>query len=267
MHIRSLFRWAWRVKKTEEAVTAGAGHFLSLATCRRIGTLARDPMKRSEINALISEAKALLEKHGVALPPFAFWSPADWRGKGPECDEIRECRLGWDITDFGSGNFPSIGLVVFTVRNGHPTNPKFSAKTYCEKILIAREGQRTPMHFHALKHEDIISRSGGTLICKLYSRTPGGALSDAPFDVVLDGVRRTIAAGTELAFHPGESITLPPFLCHEFWAEPGSGTAILGEVSTVNNDATDNFFIDGCGRFPEVDEDEAPLHLLCTDYR
>ena len=76
-------------------------------------------MKRSEINRLIEDAKKLLHKNQMRLPPFAYWSPADWKKKGAECDEIRECRLGWDITDFGSGKFNEIGLSVFTVRNGH----------------------------------------------------------------------------------------------------------------------------------------------------
>jgi D-lyxose ketol-isomerase len=62
-------------------------------------------MKRSEINALIDDAITLLHDHQVRLPPFAYWSPAQWAEKGPECDEIRHCKLGWDITDFGSGDF------------------------------------------------------------------------------------------------------------------------------------------------------------------
>ena len=56
-------------------------------------------MKRSEINRLLEKAKAFLNKNGFFLPPFACWSPADWARKGGEYDEIRRCRLGWDVTD------------------------------------------------------------------------------------------------------------------------------------------------------------------------
>ena len=102
-------------------------------------------MKRSTINNLIEDAKDFFHEHHITLPPFAYWSPEDWRNRGAECDEIRDCMLGWDITDFGSGEFEKIGLVVFTVRNGHPTNPKYATKTYCETMLLVREDQRTPM--------------------------------------------------------------------------------------------------------------------------
>src|SRR5438105_1755334 len=103
-------------------------------------------MKRSQINQLIEETKSLLKKHGIQLPPFAHWSPADWKKKGAECDEIRQCHLGRDITDFGSGKFNEIGLTVFTVRNGHREIKAYSDKTYSEKLLIVAEDQRTPMH-------------------------------------------------------------------------------------------------------------------------
>ena len=88
-------------------------------------------MKRSEINQSIENAKRLLQGFHITLPPFAYWSPDDWVTKGPECDEIRDCMLGWDITDFGSGEFDKIGLVVFTARNGHKVLPQYQSKTYC----------------------------------------------------------------------------------------------------------------------------------------
>jgi hypothetical protein len=223
-------------------------------------------VKRSEINALIEDAKKLLHKHQIRLPPFAYWSPADWKKKGAECDEIRQCRLGWDITDFGSGKFNEIGLTVFTVRNGHRAIKAYSDKTYCEKILIVQENQRTPMHYHAFKMEDIICRCGGNLVCQVYNKTPDGKLADTDVEVSLDGIRRRVKAGTKLVLKPGDSVTLTPFLWHEFWAEKGTGTSIVGEVSKTNDDATDNFFLNAPGRFPKIEEDVAPVHLLCTEY-
>ena len=223
-------------------------------------------MKRSLINAIIDDAKRLLARHSITLPPFATWSPAVWKRKGPECDEIRHCRLGWDITDFGLNQFDRTGLVVFTVRNGHRTLAPYTDKTYCEKILIAREDQRTPMHYHVFKEEDIICRAGGNLVCQVANRAANGGLADTPVEVSLDGVRQTVPAGHQFVLKPGESITLTPLMYHEFWAERGSGTSIIGEVSTVNDDATDNFFLEKIGRFPRIEEDVAPAHLLCTEY-
>ena len=125
-------------------------------------------MKRSEINNYIRQAKELFNKAGFNLPPFAFWSPDEWKGKGPEADEIRENALGWDITDFGCGRFETQGLLLFTIRNGNYQNPERYPKKYAEKIMIVKPEQVTPMHFHWKKREDIINRSGGNLVLELY---------------------------------------------------------------------------------------------------
>ena len=90
------------------------------------------PMKRSEINALLRDTVTFIKEQGFCLPPFAFWSPAEWKSKGPEADEIRDCMLGWDVTDFGLGDFHQVGLILFTLRNGHPTDERY-AKPYAEK--------------------------------------------------------------------------------------------------------------------------------------
>ena len=46
-------------------------------------------MKRSQINRYMKQAIGLLRKHRFHLPPFAFWSPADWQCKGAESREMR----------------------------------------------------------------------------------------------------------------------------------------------------------------------------------
>jgi D-lyxose ketol-isomerase len=218
-------------------------------------------MKRSEINSLIAQAKSFMEQRGFALPPFAFWSAADWSKKGPECREIAEAQLGWDITDFGSGHFDQTGLLLFTIRNGvHPVR----GKDYAEKIMIVREKQLTPTHFHHYKMEDIINRGGGKLVLKLWHASDDDALADTAVKVSIDGIARELPAGGLVELAPGESITLPPRLYHRFWAE--GGMTLVGEVSRVNDDRTDNRFHDPVGRFPEIEEDEPPLHLLVTDY-
>jgi D-lyxose ketol-isomerase len=74
-------------------------------------------MRRSQINGLIQDAIGTCHSYGIRLPPFAYWSAEEWAGKGSECEEIRACGLGWDVTDFGSGNFEKVGLVALTMRN------------------------------------------------------------------------------------------------------------------------------------------------------
>ena len=217
-------------------------------------------MKRSQINQIILEAKAFLEERKFHLPPFAHWSPAQW--KDPKIDHrhiIRE-QLGWDITDFGSGDFNRIGLFLFTLRNGSPQETSPNSKTYAEKILIVRPGQITPAHFHFHKMEDIINRGGGDLLVQLWNSTPDRQLDDTPVTVQLDSIPRTIPAGGTVTLRPGESICLPPFLYHKFWAE--RSLTLVGEVSRVNDDRTDNHFLDPIGRFPAIEEDHPPLHLL-----
>lgn len=223
-------------------------------------------MLRSEINAAIDYAKTTLREHRVALPAFAFWTPAEWADKGEAYDEIRSCRLGWDVTDFGSNDFGRIGLTVFTVRNGHPTIAPYQHTVYCEKVLIVREDQRTPMHCHVRKQEDIICRAGGSLVCQVYRRGPDGRLDDGDVAVSLDGAAARVPAGHRFMLSPGESIRLTPLVYHEFYAAPGTGTCVVGEVSTVNDDAADNIFLDAPARFPAIVEDAAPLHFLCNEY-
>jgi D-lyxose ketol-isomerase len=225
-----------------------------------------EAMKRSRINRLIQDALDFMGSHQFYLPPFAHWSPEKWRGMGSDVREIVANNLGWDITDFGSGDYDDIGLLLFTVRNGHPSNwSTMSGKLYAEKIMVVGVDQVTPMHFHWQKSEDIINRGGGNLKIQLYNATVDDGLADSPVTVSVDGVSRTVAAGTVLTFEPGESIMLPTRLYHRFWGE--GSRVLVGEVSMVNDDARDNRFYDAPGRFPEIDEDAAPYRLLVTDYK
>ena len=222
-------------------------------------------MKRSEINHFIQSADEFFRSHQFYLPPFAYWSVEDWQSKGEEAQEIVHHCLGWDITDFGSGHFLEKGLFLFTLRNGHFSNwEKMTGKLYAEKIMLAEEGQQTPMHFHWKKAEDIINRGGGDLVIELFNASPEETLDTTPVNVVRDGVRYVYDAGTRIVMKPGESITLTPFLYHSFWAE--NGKVMIGEVSMVNDDSIDNRFLEPVGRFPTIIEDEAPLHLMVGDY-
>lgn len=223
-------------------------------------------MKRSAINAYIREAKELFKQAGFNLPPFAFWSPDDWAKKSPEADEIRDNALGWDITDFGLGDFETSGLLLFTLRNGNYNNPESYPKRYAEKLMIVKEQQVTPMHFHWNKREDIINRSGGNLVLELYKSTEDEQLSDEQFSISLDALRKNCHPSQRIVLTPGESICLEPYIYHTFYGEKGAGTVIVGEVSDVNDDTNDNRFLEEAGRFPQIEEDEKPIHLLCNEY-
>ena len=220
-------------------------------------------MKRSELNQIMKNAVEFIDKMNFKLPPFAFWSPEEWAQKGHEYDEIRDNMLGWDITDFGSGDFFKIGLLMFTIRNGNFNDPKY-VKPYAEKLLIVEDGQITPYHFHWSKMEDIINRGGADLIVKVYNSTEDGRFADTDVDIYMDGRHFTVAAGSTVRLKPGESITLQTGMYHSFWAE--GGKVLLGEVSKVNDDRVDNRFYESTGRFPEIEEDEKPLYLLGNEY-
>lgn len=223
-------------------------------------------MKRSEINTYIREAKELFSSHSFKLPPYAYWTAEEWLSKGREADEIRENSLGWDITDYGEGCYRKTGLLLFTIRNGNYTKRQLYPKGYAEKIMAIKEEQVCPMHFHWKKREDIINRGGGNLVLELYRAGKDEMLSDDSFTVSVDGVQRVCTAGEKVILTPGESICLEPYVYHRFYGESGKGIVMVGEVSDVNDDENDNRFLVELKRFPEIIEDEAPLHLLCNEY-
>ncbi len=223
-------------------------------------------MKRSEINAILSDADAFIRSFGYVLPPFAYWSPERMRAAIAGGSDHAARGLGWDITDYGQGRFDALGLFLFTVRNGDAADlARGRGMLYAEKIMISREGQLSPMHRHNIKAEDIINRGGGTLVLELFSPdAEGGIDPGAEVAVPVDGAIRRLPAGGHLKLAPGESVTLMPGIWHAFWAE--GADVLIGEVSTVNDDRTDNVFREKIGRFPKVEEDAAPLHLLVSDY-
>ncbi len=223
-------------------------------------------MQRSQVNEIIRQADAFIGSFGYVMPPFANWSLAEWRANTDDCGAIFDARLGWDITDYGRGDFDNLGLFLFTVRNGNAADlARGTGMLYAEKIMISRQDQLSPMHYHKVKAEDIINRGGGTLVIELYANTPDGTLNtDDDVTVYCDGRARTVKAGGRLALKPGESVTLLPYVWHGFWGE--GGDVLIGEVSTVNDDETDNYFAEPIGRFPDIEENEEPYRLMVGDY-
>ena len=219
-------------------------------------------MKRSEVNRYIKQAIKLFDENNFHLPSWALLTPEEWKDKIATecCKEIIDHTLGWDVTDFGKNNFMKEGLTLFTLRNGSPK----SEKTYCEKIMVSYVNQITPMHFHWNKMEDIINRGGGILALQLWKANIKEEKTSDSFTVQIDGITRKIEAGEIIRLNPGESITLEPYIYHQFWAE--KKTCIIGEVSKVNDDSNDNRFYEPLGRYPKIEEDESALFLLCTQY-
>lgn len=224
-------------------------------------------MKRSEINRALRELEAMCKKCHCYLPPFCHFTPEEWKTKDSSYDEIRDCCLGWDITDFGMGDFDKLGFSLITIRNGSRTMEDRYPKAYAEKLLYLKEGQRAPNHFHWYKTEDIINRGGGNVLIRVYNSKADESVDyESDVTVYTDGRCRTVPAGTQIRLTQGESISVKQFLYHDFEVESGTGAVLLGEVSQCNDDANDNRFNPPVGRFPTIEEDEAPYRLLCTEY-
>ena len=224
-------------------------------------------MKRSTINRAIREAMAFFAEQNFHLPPFAFFRREEWERKRVEAAEIFDLELGWDVTGFGEEEFLRTGLLLFTLRNGRAGSIRYP-KPYAEKIMMVRESQVTPCHFHWRKREDIIVRAGGNLVIELHRADPErSAVVGGPFEIAVDGIRRRMNSGDRLVLTPGESVCFEPVHAHSFWGEPGSGTVMVGEVSMVNDDANDNCFPGGVIRFDPIEEDEEMEYLLTADYR
>ncbi len=225
-------------------------------------------MKRSTVNSIMAEADELIRRHGFTLPPFAYWSPSEFKSRVEDgtAKRIADARMGWDITDYGQGDYDNLGLFLFTLRNGRLADlERGRGMVYAEKLLISKEHQLSPMHTHVIKSEDIINRGGATLVVELYgSDEAGNFAEDKGGTVLCDGLARPFGPGEKLKLAPGESVTLNPGDWHAFWGE--GGEVLIGEVSTVNDDVTDNIFREPIGRFAEIEEDTEPTHLLVSDY-
>ncbi len=224
------------------------------------------PMKRSTVNEIIAKADDFIRSHGFFLPPFAYFSPDEMVARKDQLSAIHHARLGWDITDYGAGDFDKMGLFLFTLRNGYLEELKGGGgMCYAEKIMISRHNQISPMHRHILKTEDIINRGGATLAIEMFESDGDEKIDPTlPVPVVCDGVPRNLKGGEVLSLALGESVTLRPGNWHKFWGE--GGDVLIGEVSTVNDDTTDNIFAEPIGRFSKIEEDCEPARLLVSDY-
>ena len=128
------------------------------------------------------------------------------------------------------------------------------------------EGQTAPLHYHVSKMEDIINRGGNDIYITVYNGTKDMEKLDTDVVVYKDGKAETVPAGTKVLLTPGESITITPYMFHDFIVPETGGSVLLGEVSMCNDDDNDNFFYERMGRFSTIEEDEPAYRLLCTEY-
>lgn len=186
-------------------------------------------MKRSEINQALKNAQCCFQAFNWALPP------------NPR----------WDVTDCGLGRFNQVGLVLVNLAE-HPE--------YCEKLMYSKYHQLTPMHMHRRKKEDIICRCG-RLAIELWKGYPEQTRKGEILSVCRNGESVETRNGEPFVLEAGERVTIEAGVYHAFW--PESAEAIIGEVSTSNDDLHDNFFVDpDIGRFPQIEEDDSPVARL-----
>lgn len=222
-------------------------------------------MKRSEIQEAIGWARDLLRTNNFSLPMFADWDLAEWKKRRDTADVIIRTMRGWDVTTFGHDDFARMGAVLFTIRNGLPDGS--AGCPYAEKLIMMKEGQVLPNHYHAQKTEDIINRGGGVLIIRVYNSLADGSVDRAgDVRILTDGMERYVPAGTDVEITRGNSMTIYPGLYHLFTPKKGCGDLIVGEVSSINDDRTDNYFEEKRPRFIPVEEDVPVEVPLCNEY-
>jgi D-lyxose ketol-isomerase len=238
-------------------------------------------VKRSEINATILLARDFFEAYRFKLPRWAAWSVVNWGYSGEEMQAIRDCQLGWDVTDFGLGNFPTQGMTTFMLRNGVPSSPPVQEASdeqipettseglnrhYSEKIMLVQLHQTIPLLALKQRTHDLINRGGGDLVIQVYQSTPENELDEknrVPLQV--NGIAYNVKAGGIVRLVPGDGVTLQPGVFHKYWPEKAS--CIVGNISTTCDETNDYLFFDpNCQRFPEIEPDESPIHLLHYEY-
>ncbi len=220
-------------------------------------------MKRSEVNAAIRTALALLDSFRWSVPEWAHWSGAHYSADAAAATYLRRHQMGWDVTDFGSGQFAARGLTLLCLRNGLADAEH--ERSYAEKLLFVGAGQETPAHRHLVKTEDIINRGGGNLIMQFAASDGAGTVVDTVVDVRVDGLLQRLEPWQMLRLVPGQSVLVERGVYHRITGEAGHGCTLAAEVSSVNDDTSDNYFLEPVGRFARIDEDEPPLRLLWNE--
>jgi D-lyxose ketol-isomerase len=222
-------------------------------------------MRRSFIDRRIEAMLEFCDVCRFKLPPFALWGEAQYRAQTAAARRIGDAGLGWNVVEFKPGAYRELGLTIFTSRMGDwRALSSGGGRLYAEKTMLAEDGQRTPHHFHVVKTEDILNRGGARFIVELFKVDSRGIRLDERLQVLKDAEMLDLAAGARVSLEPGESLTLPPFVAHSFWAEGGG--VLAGEISLANDDATDNYFLPPVGSLAPIVEDAPMRYVTVRDH-
>ena len=142
----------------------------------------------------------------------------------------------------------------------HGLTPVGIERGYCGLI----ENQMHEMDLRSVG--DIINRGGNDVYITVFNGTKDMEKLDTDVTVHSDGRTYTVPAGSQVCLKPGQSITITPYLFHDFVVPKTGGSVLLGEVSMCNDDENDNYFYERMGRFPTIEEDEPIYRYLCTEY-
>ncbi|MGO7631955.1 D-lyxose/D-mannose family sugar isomerase, partial [Rhizobium ruizarguesonis] len=77
-----------------------------------------------------------------SLPAWGSWTAAASSSHPAAPASLRDHKLGWDVTAFGSNRFAECGIVLFCLRTG--IVDIWGERTSAEKLLFVAEGQLTP---------------------------------------------------------------------------------------------------------------------------
>ena len=204
-----------------------------------------------------------MDTYNWTLPKWGYWSKEDYNNNPEMTKYLKDHQMGWDVTDFGKDNFNSQGITLFCIRNGIQSN--FDDKPYAEKLLFMQEGQEIPFHSHKIKLEDIINRGGGDLAIEFLEIDNNDKQLSKKITVLVDGEKIELDPHEPLILKKGQSVTVERNIFHRFYSVKGSGMVMAGEVSQVNDDNNDNYFLEQVGRFSQIQEDEPPLHPLWNE--
>jgi D-lyxose ketol-isomerase len=173
-------------------------------------------MKRSQINSALKEMEGMCKKHFCFLPPFCDFTPEDWKRKGHDYDEVRDCMLGWDVTDYGVGKFDELGFALVTIRNGNRLMADRYPKVYAEKLLYLKEKQYFAQPLSLVQNGGYHQQGGGNVLIRVYNSLADESV-DRKSDVTVhtDGRAYVVPAGTQIRLTPGESIHVYQHLYHD----------------------------------------------------
>ena len=220
-------------------------------------------MQRSRINTLLADAEDFLAACRVALPPFAFWTPDEFERRVRDGHErLVAAGMGWLVSDFGLDDFAADGVVGFCSCSG---TDQQDGRTYAERHLVLREGQRIPHRFHRRRCKDLINCGPGNLCLCLHRTNPDDGLDEtANVQVQVDGLTRKLAPGARLVLRPGERALIEPVIFHQCRAEQDD--LVAREVSSATDEESDTLFLPQVGLAAAIEEDEMPRRLLVSDY-